>query len=55
MIHGWAPHVLILSHSAVGFLTHFGWNSTSEGIAAGLPMITGPMFADQFYNEKVIV
>ncbi|EOA30451.1 hypothetical protein CARUB_v10013576mg [Capsella rubella] len=53
IIRGWAPQVLILDHKAIGgFVTHCGWNSTMEGIAAGLPMVTWPMGAEQFYNEK---
>ncbi|KAK2983727.1 hypothetical protein RJ640_024080 [Escallonia rubra] len=56
IIRGWAPQVLILSHSSIGgFLTHCGWNSTLEAVCAGVPMITWPMFAEQFYNEKFVV
>ncbi|GAV66017.1 UDPGT domain-containing protein [Cephalotus follicularis] len=56
LIRGWAPQVLFLAHPAIaGFLTHCGWNSTLEGVCAGVPMITWPMFAEQFYNEKFIV
>ncbi|KAL7156842.1 hypothetical protein ABFS83_02G036300 [Erythranthe nasuta] len=56
IIRGWAPQVAILGHPAVGaFVTHCGWNSTLEGICAGLPMVTWPVFAEQFYNEKLVV
>jgi len=56
IIRGWAPQVLILWHKAIGgFMTHCGWNSTIEGICAGIPIITWPHFAEQFVNERLVV
>ncbi|KAG6406596.1 hypothetical protein SASPL_134202 [Salvia splendens] len=55
IIRGWAPQVMILNHAAVGaFVTHCGWNSTLEGVCAGVPMVTWPVFAEQFFNEKLV-
>ncbi|KAL1329389.1 hypothetical protein HN51_046499 [Arachis hypogaea] len=55
IIRGWAPQVMILEHEAVGgFVTHCGWNSTLEGVCAGVPMVTWPMYAEQFYNAMFV-
>ncbi|XP_028215223.1 soyasapogenol B glucuronide galactosyltransferase-like [Glycine soja] len=56
IIWNWAPQLLILDHPAIGgIVTHCGWNSILESVSAGLPMITWPMFAEQFFNEKLLV
>ncbi|XP_047078825.1 UDP-glucose flavonoid 3-O-glucosyltransferase 7-like [Lolium rigidum] len=56
IIRGWAPQTLILNHHALGgFMTHCGWNSVMEAVSAGVPMVTWPRYADQFYNEKLVV
>jgi abscisate beta-glucosyltransferase len=55
IIRGWAPQLLILEHAAVGaFMTHCGWNSTLEGVSSGVAMITWPISAEQFFNEKLV-
>ncbi|KAK4284558.1 hypothetical protein QN277_001375 [Acacia crassicarpa] len=55
IIRGWAPQMLILDHESIGgFVTHCGWNSTLEGVTAGVPMVTWPVSAEQFYNEKLV-
>jgi hypothetical protein len=48
--------VAILVHPAIGgFMTHCGWGSTLEAVAAGVPMATWPISAEQFINEQLIV
>ncbi|MCH91722.1 scopoletin glucosyltransferase-like [Trifolium medium] len=55
IIRGWSPQRLILEHKAIGaFVTHCGWNSTIEAMTVGVPMITWPVGAEQFYNEKLV-
>ncbi|XBJ02205.1 hypothetical protein VPH35_021647 [Triticum aestivum] len=56
VVHGWAPQVATLRHAAVGwFMTHCGWNSVLEAVAAGVPMLAWPMTADQFVNARLLV
>ncbi|CAM0902054.1 unnamed protein product [Alopecurus aequalis] len=56
VVRGWAPQLAILRHAAVGwFMTHCGWNSMLEAVAAGVPMLTWPQVADQFVNARLLV
>ncbi|KAB8102107.1 hypothetical protein EE612_033363 [Oryza sativa] len=56
VIRGWAPQLSALRHRAVGwFVTHCGWNSILEAVAAGVAMLTWPMVADQFVNARLLV
>ncbi|MED6161311.1 hypothetical protein PIB30_059586 [Stylosanthes scabra] len=52
---GWVPQVEVLAHKSVGaFMSHCGWNSTIESVAAGVPMICWPYFADQQVNSRLV-
>jgi soyasapogenol B glucuronide galactosyltransferase len=56
LIWGWAPQLLILENKAIGgMVTHCGWNTIVESMNVGLPMVTWPLFAEHFFNEKLVV
>jgi len=56
LIWDWAPQLLILEHPAVGVMvTHCGMNTIIETVDAGLPMVTWPLFSEQFFNERLLV
>ncbi|KAL6629624.1 hypothetical protein ACP70R_029389 [Stipagrostis hirtigluma subsp. patula] len=51
----WAPQVSVLSHPATAaFVSHCGWNSTLESVAAGVPMIAWPLYAEQKANAAIL-
>jgi UDP:flavonoid glycosyltransferase YjiC (YdhE family) len=36
------------------FVTHCGWNSVLETVAAGVPVLTWPMVFEQFITERFV-
>lgn len=56
VVKGWVPQTTVLDHKSVGwFVTHCGWNSLQESTCAGVPMITWPLFHEQFINAEFLV
>ncbi|RLM78740.1 hypothetical protein C2845_PM12G07950 [Panicum miliaceum] len=54
-VAAWAPQVRVLSHPATAaFLSHCGWNSTLESVAAGVPMLAWPLYAEQKTNAAIL-
>ena len=51
----WAPQPQVLAHASVAvFITHSGWNSVTESIVGGVPMICRPFFGDQRLNRRMV-
>ncbi|KAL6616009.1 hypothetical protein ACP70R_038279 [Stipagrostis hirtigluma subsp. patula] len=56
IVKSWVPQMDVLRHRATGaFVTHCGWNSTLEGITAGLPLLCWPLYSEQRMNKVFIV
>ncbi|KAK2975532.1 hypothetical protein RJ640_000982 [Escallonia rubra] len=56
VVHKWAPQLEILCHKSTGaFLSHCGWNSITECLSQGVPIIGWPLAAEQAYNSKMLV
>ncbi|WVZ79597.1 hypothetical protein U9M48_027161 [Paspalum notatum var. saurae] len=56
VVRGWVPQRSILAHKAVGgFVSHSGWNSVMESLAAGKPIMAWPMIAEQHLNARHVV
>ncbi|KAK8934869.1 Cyanidin 3-O-rutinoside 5-O-glucosyltransferase [Platanthera zijinensis] len=54
MLVEWCRQVKVLSHGAVGcFVTHCGWNSMTEAIMSGVPMVLLPDRIDQPTNAAL--
>ena len=54
VVEGWVPQRRVLSHPSCGaFLTHCGWSSVLESMAAGVPMVALPLHIDQPLNANL--
>ncbi|KAJ6820744.1 putative UDP-glycosyltransferase 90A1 [Iris pallida] len=56
VVREWVDQLEILRHGSVrGFVSHCGWNSVTESVCAGVPMLAWPMIAEQHLNAKFVV
>ncbi|XP_040383760.1 UDP-glycosyltransferase 90A1-like [Oryza brachyantha] len=55
VVREWVDQLAILRHESVGgFVSHCGWNSVLESVAAGVPLAVWPMLADQPFNARFL-
>lgn len=56
LVVNWAPQNVILAHPAVQvFVTHCGWNSSTETVYWKKPVVAWPVFGDQMDNAEWLV
>ncbi|CAN8275073.1 unnamed protein product [Cochlearia groenlandica] len=52
----WCPQDQVLAHPSLAcFVTHCGWNSTTEALTSGVPVVCFPQWGDQVTNAAYIV
>ncbi|GMH13499.1 hypothetical protein Nepgr_015340 [Nepenthes gracilis] len=52
----YSPQEQVLAHPAVAcFVTHCGWNSSTEALTSGMPVVAFPQWGDQVTNAKFLV
>ncbi|KAL3512885.1 hypothetical protein ACH5RR_025602 [Cinchona calisaya] len=55
IVREWVDQMEILRHKSVkGFLSHCGWNSVTESICAGVPILAMPFMAEQHLNARLV-
>ncbi|KAL3512894.1 hypothetical protein ACH5RR_025611 [Cinchona calisaya] len=56
IVREWVDQMEILRHKSIkGFLSHCGWNSVTESICAGVPILAMPFMAEQHLNARLVV
>ncbi|ESQ55959.1 hypothetical protein EUTSA_v10025072mg [Eutrema salsugineum] len=52
----WCPQDQVLAHPSLAcFVTHCGWNSTTEALTSGVPVVCFPQWGDQVTNAAYMV
>jgi hypothetical protein len=56
VLQGFIDQLGVLRHKAIkGFFSHCGWNSVTESISMGVPILAFPLAAEQKMNAKFVV
>ncbi|CAN6916148.1 unnamed protein product [Brassica oleracea] len=52
----WCPQEQVLAHSSMAcFVTHCEWNSTTEALTSGVPVVWFPQWGDQVTNAVYLI